>query len=625
MNELPTSNWQKKISMFIYRFVMIPIFVWVFLSIPQLYYAYNYSDILTEFNKSFINHNFQFVFILIGGLAWINYSFNNKSRLIFPIILFVFFMIRYVDVGLKKTFQISFSPIVFRSTSFDSMLIAFNLFKIEFLAICLIAVIGSISVYFIMDLGFQKSKTSIFTIVLFLLLATRSAYILYNERYYAFENIPSYLLAKELIEFQDSQKQIPIKLSDFEIRNLNKIGIDPQLPDLSILKNYVQKRNLVILYLESFNTNYTKEGGSNFKDLTPNIDLFIEKSVLFSNYFNAVSPTHNSIFSSWCGIYPELHDNYVRENPDYSKGLTCFSDILHTLGYTQKFFFGHGSWYAGINLFLKNHSYEQVTELEQIEKEFPEWLKNKHAWGIQDTDLSRYVIRQLDQVGKNKPFNLGAFYINTHPPFFVAPDCPEYILENTNNISQEYIHCPDCQKNVLNKKSDRHFQSIHCVDHAVGMVLQTLKKRGLMRNTVVVLVGDTPGHDIQVKGKFLSFNRTLLAIYSPNLQPGINETFSYTPDLGPTILEAMKIKVPQLQSGHSIFSSRKDLTTLVAPEFSIVDGEYLDSGTCSFKEMEKQKIEIVLDDVTDCERRKIFQYLSQWMQFQDSNRILKAD
>ena len=80
MNELPTSNWQKKISMFIYRFVMIPIFVWVFLSIPQLYYAYNYSDILTEFNKSFINHNFQFVFILIGGLAWINYSFNNKSH-----------------------------------------------------------------------------------------------------------------------------------------------------------------------------------------------------------------------------------------------------------------------------------------------------------------------------------------------------------------------------------------------------------------------------------------------------------------------------------------------------------------------------------------------------------------
>ena len=60
-----------------------------------------------------------------------------------------------------------------------------------------------------MDLGFQKSKTSIFTIVLFFLLAIRSGYILYNERYYAFENIPSYLLAKELIEEEIDFEPLP--------------------------------------------------------------------------------------------------------------------------------------------------------------------------------------------------------------------------------------------------------------------------------------------------------------------------------------------------------------------------------------------------------------------------------
>jgi phosphoglycerol transferase MdoB-like AlkP superfamily enzyme len=354
------------------------------------------------------------------------------------------------------------------------------------------------------------------------------------------------------------------------------------------------------LYLESFNTNYTKKGGSHFKDLTPNIDLFIEKSVLFSNYFNAVTPTHNSIFSSWCGIFPELHDNYVRENPDYTKSLTCFSDILNSLGYTQKFYFGHGSWYAGITLFLKNHSYEQVTELSDIEKEFPELKKDKHGWGIQDTDLSRYLIRQVEQLENNQPFNIGVFYINTHPPFFVAPDCPKYMSDNL------------------------HLQSIHCVDHAVGMVLRTLKKRGLMVNTVVVVVGDTPGKDLE-KGQSLPYNKTLLAIYSPDLKPGINETFSYSPDLGPTILEAMGIPVLQIQSGHSILSSRMDFPTLVAPEYSVVDGEYRRGGRCSFEEMEMQKIGIIQDDVTDCERRRIFQYLSQWLQIQNSKRTLTMD
>jgi phosphoglycerol transferase MdoB-like AlkP superfamily enzyme len=230
-------------------------------------------------------------------------------------------------------------------------------------------------------------------------------------------------------------------------------------------------------------------------------------------------------------------------------------------------------------------------------------VKNKHIWGIQDTDLSRYVIRQVEQVENNQPFNIGAFYINTHPPFFTAPDCPKYVLDNTSKL---------------------HLQSIHCVDHAVGMILQTLKKRGLMGNTVVVVVGDTPGHDHE-KGQFLSYNRTLLAVYSPNLKPGINKTVSYSPDLGPTILEAMGIPVPQIQSGHSILTSRLDFPNLVAPEFSVVDGEYRNGGRCSFEEMGMQKIGIILDDVTDCERRKIFQYLSQWIKLKDSNRTLTMD
>lgn len=603
MNSWSTKTLLKKINIIILRFVVLPVTLWVFLSLPGLYYAVNYLDLWEVFDTAYVNHNFNFVAIILGVFAPIYYLSKKTSRIVFSLILSLLFLIRFFDIGLKSTFEISFSPIVFRSTSFDSFLIALNLFGKELVLITLVGVLCSIVISYLMGFSFHKSKTSIITIVLFLLLAVRSTYIIYNERYYAFENIPSYLLAKELLEFQDSLKQKRIKLSDVEAQNLNKIGIGPQSPGLSKLKNYVQKRNLVILYLESFNTNYTKKGGSHFKDLTPNIDLFIEKSVLFSNYFNAVSPTHNSIFSSWCGIFPELHDNYVRENPDYTKGLTCFSDILNSLGYTQKFFFGHGSWYGGITLFLKNHSYEQVTELSHIEREFPAMVKNKHIWGIQDTDLSRYVIKQVEQVENNQPFNIGAFYINTHPPFFTAPDCPKYVLDNTSKL---------------------HLQSIHCVDHAVGMILQTLKKRGLMGNTVVVVVGDTPGHDHE-KGQFLSYNRTLLAVYSPNLKPGINKTVSYSPDLGPTILEAMGIPVPQIQSGHSILTSRLDFPNLVAPEFSVVDGEYRNGGRCSFEEMGMQKIGIILDDVTDCERRKIFQYLSQWIKFKDSNRTLTMD
>ncbi|MBS1254922.1 MAG: Phosphoglycerol transferase I [Deltaproteobacteria bacterium] len=363
------------------------------------------------------------------------------------------------------------------------------------------------------------------------------------------------------------------------------------------MNNYTPTKNVVILYLESFNTNYTKKGGSNFENLTPNIDLLLEKSVLFTSYFNAVSPTHNSIFSSWCGIFPELNDNFVRENPDYTKGLICFSDVLYSLGYTQNFYFGHGSWYGGITLFLKNHNYNSVTELSDIERENPAWKNVKHEWGIQDTDLSRYVTGKLEELVNKQPFNIGIFFINTHPPYYIAPDCPGY------------------------SEGNKHLQAIHCVDHAVGIVLKNLVNRRLMDNTVVVLVGDTPGHDHE-NGQFLSYNKVMLAIYSPDLNPGINKTFSYTPDLGPTMLEVMGIPVKQIQSGHSIFSSRKNFTTLIAPEFTVIDGKYNKGGRCSFEDMEEKTINFIKGNVTDCERRRIFQYLEQWLNDKDTERTL---
>ena len=597
MSDRPLNPLFQKFINFIFRFIVLPVIIWIFLSLPALYYATNYSELWKVFDITYVNLNFNFVVLIVGVFASIFYLFKKTSRIFFPLILVSLFLIRIFDIGLKSTFQISFSPIVFRSTSFDSFFIALNLFGKELFLITLIGVLFSILISYLMEFGFQKSRTSIITLVIFLLLATRSTYILYKERYYAFEKLPSYLLVKELLEFKDTLKEKHITISETEIANLRKIGIAPQLPDLSKLNTYDQKKNVVILYLESFNSNYTKKGGSNFENLTPNIDSLIENSVLFSNYFNAVTPTHNSMFSSWCGIFPELHDNYVRENPDYTKGLTCFSDILNNLGYSQYFYFGHGSWYGGITLFLKNHNYDRVTELSDIEREYPEWEKIKHQWGIQDTDLSRYVNAQVKLLKKQQPFNMGIFYINTHPPYYTAPDCPKYTLDN------------------------EHLQAIHCVDHAVGMVLITLKKSGLLGNTVVVVVGDSPGHDYENE-QFFSYNKVLLAISSPNLTPGIDETFSYTPDLGPTMLEVMGIPVKQLQSGHSILSSRKNFSTLVAPEYTVFGGEYFQGGRCSFDEMERQIIGNFQQGVTDCERRKIFQYLNQWLQYQDTERRL---
>ena len=115
----------------IFRFIVIPILIWVFLSLPALYYATNYSALWKVFDIAYVNLNFNFVVLIVGVFSPIFYLFKKASRIVFPLILASLFLIRFFDIGLKSTFQISFSPIVFRSTSFDSFFITLNLFGKE--------------------------------------------------------------------------------------------------------------------------------------------------------------------------------------------------------------------------------------------------------------------------------------------------------------------------------------------------------------------------------------------------------------------------------------------------------------------------------------------------------------
>ena len=60
----------------------------------------------------------------------------------------------------------------------------------------------------------------------------------------------------------------------------------------------------------------------------------------------------------------------------------------------------------------------------------------------------------------------------------------------------------------------------------------------------------------------------------------INKTYSHTPDFAPTILEALGIKVDELNLGKSIFSKRKLYQHLITPRFIVRNGVRKFGGEC---------------------------------------------
>ena len=62
----------------IFRFIVLPVLLWVFLSLPALYYAANYSELWKVFNTSYVNLNFNFFALILGVFAPI-YYFSKKT------------------------------------------------------------------------------------------------------------------------------------------------------------------------------------------------------------------------------------------------------------------------------------------------------------------------------------------------------------------------------------------------------------------------------------------------------------------------------------------------------------------------------------------------------------------
>ena len=62
---------------------------------------------------------------------------------------------------------------------------------------------------------------------------------------------------------------------------LQKVGLQNKNIDLKNITAKDKLYNLLVVYIESFNSSYTKAGGRKISGLTPNIDNFIKDSVFF--------------------------------------------------------------------------------------------------------------------------------------------------------------------------------------------------------------------------------------------------------------------------------------------------------------------------------------------------------
>lgn len=229
--------------------------------------------------------------------------------------------------------------------------------------------------------------------------------------------------------------------------------------------NILNKKNVVILVLESFSREYlggfnkNLDGGT-YKGYTPFLDSLKEVSLSFNNaYANGRKSIEGlpSVLASIPGINEPFVLGFYSANEINSLG-----GLLGNEGYHTSFFHGAPNGSMGFSSFIKMagiKNYYGKTEYNN-DKDFD------GMWGIWDEPFLQYWAKQLDTF--KEPFFSNVFTLSSHHPF---------------KLPEEY-------EGKFPKGTLPVHQNIGYTDMALKKFFQTVSKSSWYKNTIFVITAD---------------------------------------------------------------------------------------------------------------------------------------
>lgn len=334
-------------------------------------------------------------------------------------------------------------------------------------------------------------------------------------------------------------------------------------PDESVLTFPEKKRNLIFIYLESFENTYASReaGGSQDQDyISALTELTKEKDcVNFSNteklggasvFVPAITYTQGSTVAQTSGIALNtkiLPPNGVVEYPS----MTRLEDVLHDNGYNQLYIEGSKGMFSMYDKYVARYDdsilYDRIKLVEDgYAEEDTDYI---WKWGIEDRKLFE-ITKELitDAAKEDKPFFVTMYTMDTH-----SFECGHRCSLCDESIGSDYLAAANCTSK----------QTMEFVNW--------LREQPFYENTTIILVGDHLGNQ---KTSLVSsdegyvrttYNCFINAAKEPTKTT--NRLFSSL-DMFPTTLSAIGVDIQgdRLGLGTDLFSSTETLAEQLGEE-----------------------------------------------------------
>ena len=327
------------------------------------------------------------------------------------------------------------------------------------------------------------------------------------------------------------------QIYDFIVGNVSQTTIYEDEYIIPSVSSPKQKRNLIVLYLESMESGYKNYDGKG-TNLLPNLSKIAEENFYFNDFYQLLyaNATISGQVAGMCGIphKTELSITNLRniQNNTLSNAI-CYPDILKKEEYNTFFIQGSSLSFSGTRNFIKQHSFQKIEGI----NDNPDILQNNKGndWGVKDSTLYEITKeRIIDLANKNNPFFITIATIDTHEPTtFLDPKCDKKYGDNRDVIL--------------------------CADKMASDFIKWVQKQDFYKNTTLVVLGDhivIGRNDIYPKKE----NRQIFnVIINPvdGLEPQKHKWT--TLDIAPTIMEAIGFENTGFGLGRSLWQKNATL------------------------------------------------------------------
>lgn len=327
-----------------------------------------------------------------------------------------------------------------------------------------------------------------------------------------------------------------------------------------------EKRNLVILYMESMESTFASKeaGGGEAVNYIPELTYLANEGVNFSNTdllggaygLSGAGWTIAALLAYQTGVTYKLPVESTADYEEFLPGLKGMGEILRENGYTNYFMCGSDTTFGGRrNLFEHHGDYVIYDWLSAKEEGFiPE--DYDVFWGMEDAKLYEYAKMHLEEIGTSQePFCFIMLTVDTH-------------------FSDGYL-CELCG----DEYQEKYANVISCASRQALAFVEWMEEQPWYEDTTIVIVGDHLSMNEEFFGNIRDFDRRIYNCFYhlPERLPvsrAKKRNFN-TMDLCPTILASIGISIEgdRLGIGTNLFSETPTLQEELGIEGAELDNE----------------------------------------------------